>query len=751
MGIFEKRAANPSLRASTLVATHRGTICRYLSSEVEQKDQSIATKMLCDFCHYAFRCRVVHGREVRHQSIAGVRASAAKHCQICDSVVFALKDQTLHPTAYTVFFPEERYEQDNGDCDYFSLRVLLRDANTIDHEKTFHVVGTVIAEFWLVSAKGRHSIWIIRLCIHTDGLRVMRDGLQNYKPSSVSTLSEDGLHLVESWMDNCVRNHPKCQQGTEDAWVPARLVHVGQCGKSGIHIEVFPDHIGTAPYLTLSHCWGTPDIFKLKQANLEAMQANIPFESLPRTFQDAIAVTANLGFQYIWIDSLCIIQDSSEDWVNESALMGKIYQNSRLNLGATASKDSFGGLSCLRDPSTIQPTVVKILYQRALKWNQSLLKWTTETSDIVPKDYYVIDDRPSFKSRYLDEAPLHRRAWVFQERLLSARMIHFAQDQLYWECRHLEACETYPDGLPETTYLGTPLTKDVLVRGKTDIETGTSLSDFDHEARQVHWSYIVETFTRGALSNLSDKLVAISAVARQMQRLLRGDEYLAGMWRKSLRREILWKVAGQGSYRPSGIYRAPTWCWTSVEGAISYHVCWQKPRSLTHTSERILADVMSASVDGANIMQGQVRQGSLTLRGRLFVARLVRKVSANATNSQHIALEDMKPCAGANATEPVVVQDPDPASLYSDVTATLDDSTLSPETIGEVFLLPVFAYTYRLLEHDPDEGPSIQGLILVRAGDSTFHRLGLFELTHKSVDEGMLQLPSLYCYDVRIL
>ncbi|KAJ9496009.1 hypothetical protein H2202_008532 [Exophiala xenobiotica] len=424
------------------------------------------------------------------------------------------------------------------------------------------------------------------------------------------------------------------------------------------------------------------------------MQANIPFESLPRTFQDAIAVTANLGFQYIWIDSLCIIQDSSEDWVNESALMGKIYQNSRLNLGATASKDSFGGLSCLRDPSTIQPTVVKILYQRALKWNQSLLKWTTETSDIVPKDYYVIDDRPSFKSRYLDEAPLHRRAWVFQERLLSARMIHFAQDQLYWECRHLEACETYPDGLPETTYLGTPLTKDVLVRGKTDIETGTSLSDFDHEARQVHWSYIVETFTRGALSNLSDKLVAISAVARQMQRLLRGDEYLA---------------------------------------------------------ERILADVMSASVDGANIMQGQVRQGSLTLRGRLFVARLVRKVSANATNSQHIALEDMKPCAGANATEPVVVQDPDPASLYSDVTATLDDSTLSPETIGEVFLLPVFAYTYRLLEHDPDEGPFIQGLILVRAGDSTFHRLGLFELTHKSVDEGMLQLPSLYCYDVRIL
>jgi hypothetical protein len=89
--------------------------------------------------------------------------------------------------------------------------------------------------------------------------------------------------------------------------------------------------------MTLSHCWGLVDFFKLTTKTLSLMLAGIGTDTLASTFQDAIRTARFLGVEYLWIDALCILQDSKEDWELESATMGKVYGNGLCNLAATVS------------------------------------------------------------------------------------------------------------------------------------------------------------------------------------------------------------------------------------------------------------------------------------------------------------------------------------------------------------------------------------------------------------------------------
>jgi hypothetical protein len=152
------------------------------------------------------------------------------------------------------------------------------------------------------------------------------------------------------------------------------------------------------------------------------MLNEIPMTILPQTFRDAISITRRLGVQYLWIDSLCIIQDSEEDWERESSMMGSVYQNGMCNIGATAASNGTVGCFSERDPLLAQPCRVKI--EKDLK----KFKLKKGTYNLVPKKLWDAG---------LSEAPLLRRAWVVQERVLTQRMLHFGRNQLFWECNEL--------------------------------------------------------------------------------------------------------------------------------------------------------------------------------------------------------------------------------------------------------------------------------------------------------------------------
>ena len=160
--------------------------------------------------------------------------------------------------------------------------------------------------------------------------------------------------------------------------------------------------------MTLSHCWGAVVPKKLTTDNYLSMLEGIALSDLPATFLEAIQLTRRLGLRYLWIDSLCIIQDSSEDWGTESVRMFDIYRNSYLNIGAAGASDANGGLFSALDSGKAPPCVLTI--------------GTGENSRHIASEY-----EPKI-SLYRDEqCPLFGRAWVFQELLLAPALCSLAK------------------------------------------------------------------------------------------------------------------------------------------------------------------------------------------------------------------------------------------------------------------------------------------------------------------------------------
>ena len=312
--------------------------------------------------------------------------------------------------------------------------------------------------------------------------------------------------------------------------------------------------------MTLSHCWGTLKCLTLTTLNYKDLETGFKLIELPKTFREAIEITRNLGIRYLWIDPLCILQDSHKDWRHEAATMMKVYENSYCNISALGATNSEQGCFFKRHPGTVSRITVETDWMN--EFNQSY--------DIYPENFW---------RQHVDLRTLNQRAWVFQERLLAPRILHYARGQLFWECLELDACETYPDGLP---------CRDTV--GHNNLDDGGAVSrrwkgvDLDAEALRrrfalepskrsmmyKYWRQLVHLYSWCHLTRVEDRLVAISGLAKRVQSCL-DDEYLAGLWKGSLPSELLWCAdLSHGYPNRSSSYRAPTWSWASIERGVCY-------------------------------------------------------------------------------------------------------------------------------------------------------------------------------------
>lgn len=161
--------------------------------------------------------------------------------------------------------------------------------------------------------------------------------------SDVLTLDNAWIRIVK-WVSHCNNNHEGCQDLFRTPSLPHRILHIDpNVCEDSIVLEEIEDGM-TGRYVTLSHCWGMQRVITTTMNTLAERKAGIPLSDLPPTFQDAVQLTRRLGVKYLWIDSICILQDDISDWEKESALMGSIYSSSYLNIAATHSGDSRGGL-----------------------------------------------------------------------------------------------------------------------------------------------------------------------------------------------------------------------------------------------------------------------------------------------------------------------------------------------------------------------------------------------------------------------
>jgi hypothetical protein len=149
------------------------------------------------------------------------------------------------------------------------------------------------------------------------------------------------LPMAKIWLKECVEKHEHCSKAELQEVLPTRLLCLSGDRVRLIHSV---NLAGTRlPYATLSHCWGSIEFFKLCKENLQDLQECVPETELTNTFCDAIYITRSLGLDYLWIDSLCIIQDDEQDWQRESALMSRVYGGSTINIAAAGSFDGNGG------------------------------------------------------------------------------------------------------------------------------------------------------------------------------------------------------------------------------------------------------------------------------------------------------------------------------------------------------------------------------------------------------------------------
>jgi hypothetical protein len=236
---------------------------------------------------------------------------------------------------------------------------------------------------------------------------------------SGSTGSEESFAFASQALDECVANHAQCNAALEPK-PPTRVLDI--CGsEENLTVRLFESQNSKDRYTCLSHCWGMTQSIVTLRINIASHRKEIAWTLLPRTFQDAITFTRRLGLRYIWIDSLCIIQDDKSDRQKEVANMSSIYRNSYITIAATKSADDQGGCFSKESPLNLDYMLSSVgqLYVR-----EKLVHWDT----LGP-------------SELLRAYPLLTRGWVYQERLLAPRVLHFTEKELVWECLQESSCE----------------------------------------------------------------------------------------------------------------------------------------------------------------------------------------------------------------------------------------------------------------------------------------------------------------------
>ena len=282
----------------------------------------------------------------------------------------------------------------------------------------------------------------------------------------------------------------------------------------------------------------------LNVQNLESFQNMIPVTELPANFRDAIEVTRQLGIRYLWIDSLCIMQDSRPDWETESKRMGAYYQNAHVTVCAAASHRSTEGF--LRSSK---------LPRQSRKQASLKLRPDSKPDDVV-KFSFADEDEEDLLKLFL-HGPLCSRGWTLQEFLLSPRILHYGREQIYWQCKHgFQAANGVPPG---RKYPESEVYHEISAVISAHV-SGQHLSQTPH-ADIVFQEYygLVQDYSLRSLTYGGDKFPALSGLVGLLHPFL-GGEYLAGLWSKDIKRGLLWFKEGLTSLHAQ-VYQAPSWSW----------------------------------------------------------------------------------------------------------------------------------------------------------------------------------------------
>ena len=468
-------------------------------------------------------------------------------------------------------------------------------------------------------------------------------------------------------------------------------------------------------YIALSYVWGEPQAHSTTQDRLETYQGGIELSALPQTIRDAIRVTHSLGYRFLWIDSLCILQDSDEDKRNEIGNMRSIYSDASLVIIAASAKKVGDGFLQTRTSNVSEANDTPLAFQLPGGRIGSL----------------HLSTNGKFSGYDPSMEPVNARGWCFQEHMLATRALVFASHTLQYHCRtngvrNIGNSYNYS---PDETAGRIPgriffMAESMKTQGSSiQPPARTSLSAEEWKSTRKAWFVALRNYTQRSVGHPADKLIAFAAIAETFHALWSETRYLAGLWEDTLLEDLLWKKPKPPLPRPEA-YRAPSWSWASVDGETNLDVIDDMMQRSGEDAVKSRCEILSCDVTLADpaLLFGAVTGGTLVLRAALVPALLAPFFSEIASEIQVHARPrcgNMVGQAGSSTEHESTADSENPNTGMVTIGTFWPDSS-DDARLGEAWAVPMMW-----------KKPNIRyGLIVVPANEDgnvvRYRRVGLF-------------------------
>jgi hypothetical protein len=429
------------------------------------------------------------------------------------------------------------------------------------------------------------------------------------------TGSDGALELAAYWVKTCIANHESCRtlvKAHAKSFVPTRLLDVSNNSIRLIESHRELDRDNTRDFVALSHCWGLVPIIRTLKQNYADHRKQIAPELLSKTFREAVHTTRKLGYHYIWIDSLCIIQDDGDDWAKEAATMCDVYQSAVLTIAAAHAPGGDVGCFVERDGLLQMPFYIKLP--------------SVNANDVPKRIQFTSYGRANATSG--GDPVLFSRAWVLQEQLLSPRLLIFDGKHLGWICMTMHGSEGTPtSGATRHSLYQKAIRAGILDDYEFFDDRNAGADGYgDHtfwaRIKHQYWCNLVMDYTHRGMTKSKDRLVALAGVAKALSRHTK-SEYWAGLWSDAFTTGLLWSLSHNERFLMySEVFDVtklasirheqplvPTWSWASVTVPVMY--AETELINYDRICEVIGVDV-SGSIDkqeGTATIRGHVRRG----------------------------------------------------------------------------------------------------------------------------------------------
>ncbi|KAK8103480.1 HET-domain-containing protein [Apiospora kogelbergensis] len=527
---------------------------------------------------------------IHHSSLWSLCAFAlGVECHICSQIWE--KVDVLYPDLPSSTFGQYRIE-----CCW----PLLRKADEA-HKMWFVMIDSSVPKIPMRNYKHlfRISLWPkAHFAVHFDNSIAQGEGAPDLSRGAMDKFAEEGTNdrhgtrsLAQYWLKKCMQDadgrHGLCNRLGEE-YLPTRLLDVRYALEEGKVRLVCPtEHpasfTSSRQYASLSHCWGSWGAKEnpvLLGTNLvDRKTAGLPWSALPKTFQDAFKITSWLGLDWLWIDSLCIVQDSKADWQAEASFMDRVYMNAEVNISADSGEDSRAGCFAKREDIEVTP------FEFAATQTQH--SWVVTSQNLFG---------------WMKSATSLSRAWIHRERQLARRILHFTEKELVWECcGHGNACfasESIPGGLGSD---------ETLFNGGGQIPKQTRRCRHPNRSNRRCEGVCEETAASARLMELD-----LPRSFEQVGHMIPDDEYVCGLWRSTLPQSLTWWVP-EDKFEGED-YIAPSWSWLCADSRVklaarsSSHNYLPAAKILKFKSERETGDPYGRLTSAELHMSGYLRR-----------------------------------------------------------------------------------------------------------------------------------------------